>query len=265
VGDSEEKSLSPKTWGGFWDFFGVILVDLVNPREGAYVLDFGTGAGSVLYPMADRVGHSGKIFGIEKSNYWVEKTSAEIERCNVTNAEIQFMDGREMTFANDYFDCVVAGFIGWDNYFDFKNLEYRVKDDPMIREIKRVLKPGGIFGLSTWLVQKDLDWMYELLNSNSISCRTCYSAENEAGWKIIMEKAGFREVRFFPRSVAFTYTSKDEWWKEMRDYDWTIDNKDNELITDTIKEQAYKSVQKYATEDGGVKFTRQALIVTGQK
>jgi SAM-dependent methyltransferase len=175
------------------------------------------------------------------------------------------MDGTNMTFSNDLFDCVAAGFIGWDNYFDFKKLEYRANDDPMIREIKRVLKPGGVFGLSTWIVQEDLDWMHRFLTSASISCKTCYSAENEEGWKIIMEKGGFRNVNFFPKSVAYTYSSQDEWWKEMRDYDWTIEKKDNEIITDTIKERAYKLVQDHVTEDGGVQFTREALIVTGRK
>ncbi len=265
VGESTDNELTPRTWGGFWDIFGVFLVDKLHIKDGDYVLDFGTGAGSVLYPAAKRVAPRGHIVGIEKSEYWVKRTSAEIKRCAIKNAEIRFMDGRKMDFDDEVFDCAVAGFIGWDNYFDFTKLKYRSQDDPMVREIKRVLKSGGKFGLSTWLVQKDLDWMYEFLSSNNIPCRTCYSAENEEGWEIIMKLGGFHDVQFFKKSVSLTYDSKEHWWKEMRDYNWTIDGNDEEIISEAIRKKAYVDINNHLTEDGGVEFSRDALIVIGIK
>jgi SAM-dependent methyltransferase len=174
------------------------------------------------------------------------------------------MDGREMSIADDSFDQVLAGFIGWDNYFDFDKLQYRITtDDPMIQEISRVLRPGGKFGLSTWLVQKDLDWMYNFLTRQSISCKTNYSAENIAGWKIIMETGKFSQLEFVSKSVEFTYESKDAWWKEMRDYDWSLEKDDENLITDSIREQAFNEIQSHLTSEGGVKFEREALFVIG--
>lgn len=230
------------------------------------MLDFGTGAGSVLYPMAMKVAPSGSVVGIEKSEYWVKQTSEEISRCGIENAEILLMDGREMTFVDNSFDHVAAGFIGWDNYFDFRRLEYRKSDpDPMVSEIRRVLKSGGLFGLSTWLVQADLDWMHQFLSGQSIACNTNYSAENEKGWRIIMERGGFTDIEFLSHSVSYTYESKEIWWKEMRDYDWTEEKNDNELITGEVKEQAFQEIQGYCIDKGGVQFTREALFVRGRK
>jgi len=264
LGKSSTERIQPKTWGGFWDIFGKILVELLKIEEGECVLDFGTGGGSVLFPASMKIAPSGRVVGIEKREHLVKRTSGEINRCGTKNAEIHLMDGREMTFDDNSFDHVAAGFIGWDDYFDFVQLEYK-RPDPMIKEIHRVLKPGGPFGLSTWLIQEDLDWMFQFLTARSINCKKNYSAENERGWKIIMVAGGFNDVQFFPQSVSFTYESKDAWWKEMMDYDWTKDENDKELMTDALREQAFHEVQDHTTDDGGVQFTRDALIVIGRK
>jgi SAM-dependent methyltransferase len=176
------------------------------------------------------------------------------------------MDGREMSFKENTFDYVIAGFIGWDNYFDFSRLEYRTSEpDPMIQEIKRVLKPNAKLGLSTWLVQQDLDWMNQFLTDNGITCRTNYSAENEAGWRIIMEEGGFSDIQFQFKSVSFEYETLDAWWNEMMDYDWIEGESNNDSIPDEMCEIAFRRVKDKVTSKGGVQFSRDALFVLGSK
>ena len=51
----------------------------------------------------------------------------------------------------------------------------------------------------------------------------------------------------------------------MMDYDWTTDNRDREVITDEIRNRAYSEIEDYCTDEGGVQFTRDALIVVGRK
>ena len=254
----------PITWGTFWDHFGETLVRLLEIKEGSRVLDIGTGGGANLYPAAKRVGGAGYVTGVELCEHCVNKTNGEILRCGISNAEVLFKDARETEFPDASFDYVIAGFIGWDNYFDFSQCKY-VAEDVLTKEIVRVLKPGGNFGLSTWLKQQDLDWMKWFLNSHDIECRTNYSTEHEEGWRIIMGDVGFSNLRFVTEIYHYTYPSVDDWWREMMDYNWIDDTEDKEIITDTIKASALDAVKEHMTDTGGVRFSRTAIFMTAQK
>ena len=257
----EEGELKPKTWGGFWDIFGKVLVDLLDVQAGARVFDIGTGGGSVLYPLVRKVGDSGHVLGVELCDHCAKATTAEIKRCNIRNAEVHFMDARKTNYEDGVFDCITAGFIGWDDYFDFDKLEYKKQDD-LITEIARLLKPGGKFGMSTWLLQEDLDWMYDFLQSHSIDCKRNYSIENGEGWQIILSNAGFDNIRISERTAIFEYHSIDFWWQEMMDYDWLVEGENNDAITDLIKKDAFSSIQDYRTDQGEIPFRRDALFAT---
>jgi SAM-dependent methyltransferase len=265
LGDSSSTSgLKPKTWGGFWDIFGEVLVDFLDIQKGDKVLDIGTGGGSVLYPLVREIGDSGHVTGVETCDHCVKATTAEIERCMIQNAEVHFVDACDAEFETHSFDCVTAGFIGWDDYFDFKTLEYK-KPDELMSSICRLLKPGGKFGMSTWLLQEDLDWMYNFLTSHSIKSRRNYHIENEEGWRIILTKAGFHDIRVLTKAAIYTYHSIDYWWKEMMDYDWPVEGKNSEQVTESIKRDAFTSIQSHLAKDGGVPFTREAIFVTAIK
>ncbi|RDE12196.1 MAG: hypothetical protein C4K48_10220 [Candidatus Thorarchaeota archaeon] len=186
--------LIPKTWGTFWDIFGEPLVGFMDKPEGARILDVGSGGGSVLYPLAKKTGPTGHVIGVELCEHCTRKTASEIERCKIENAEIILLDARQTEFADASFDCVTVGFIGWEDYFDFQKNEY-IKPDLLMREITRLLKPGGQFGMSTWLLQEDLDWMYRFLTSQSIRSKKNYHIEDEKGWRKILTNGVTRTFR----------------------------------------------------------------------
>ena len=48
----------------------------------------------------------------------------------------------------------------------------------------------------------------------------------------------------------------------MMDYDWLVEGKNSDVITDSIKAAAFKSIQKRLTETGGIPFKHDALFVT---
>ena len=49
----------------YWEYFGSRLVHLATIAPGSSVLDVGCGAGSSLFPAAERVGPEGRVVGID--------------------------------------------------------------------------------------------------------------------------------------------------------------------------------------------------------
>jgi SAM-dependent methyltransferase len=204
------------------------------------------------------------VTGVELCEHCVDKANGEINRCGIPNAKVLLKDATDTELPDASFDYVIAGFIGWDDYFDFNTLEF-VAEDVLTKEILRVLKPGGYFGLSTWLNQQDLDWMKLFLNSHDIDCKKNYHAEHEDGWRRIMEGKGLTDLRFVTEIHHHTYPSVDDWWKEMMDYSWIEDKDDSEIITADVKSKIYEAIKEHMIDGGGVRFSRTAIFMTSQK
>ncbi len=270
-------AVTPKTWGSYWDYFGLRLVELVGVTEGALVLDVGTGGGASLYPAARIVGDHGQVTGIETCHHCQESTSSEINRCGITNAKVLLMDAENMTFAHGSFDFVIAGFIGWDDCYDFESCELK-KRDRKLEEILRVLKHGGRVGFTGWISQEDGDWMKELVRrylpsdsfndeGNRRSVPDAFSKETSKGWQRLLSSLGLKEVRVSEETAEFTYRDEDEWlnWFLPRDA-WKnhIEKIEKAGLLDGLRSEAASLLQRH-TDSKGVHFKRSVVFAIGTK
>jgi ubiquinone/menaquinone biosynthesis C-methylase UbiE len=269
--------VTPKTWGSYWDYFSLRLVELVGVTEGAFVLDVGTGGGASLYPAARRVGDRGQVIGIETCHHCQEKASSEIIRCGITNAKVLLMDAEKMTFTDGSFDLVIAGFIGWDDCYDFESCEFK-KRDRKLEEILRVLKNGGRVGFSGWISQEDGDWMKELVRrylpsdsfsdeGNRPSVPDAFSKETSEGWQRLLSSLGLKEVRVSEETAEFTYRDEDEWlnWFLPRDA-WKnhIEKIEKAGLLDGLRSEAASLLQRHRDSEG-VHFRRSVVFALGTK
>ena len=133
----------------FFSRFGRRLVEFARIPAGAHVLDVAAGRGAVLFPAAEAVGPQGQVVGIDLSPSMVEETSHEIEKRALSNVMVRQMDAEYLQFPGESFDFVLCGFA----VFFFPQL------DRALAEIRRVLRPQGCFGLSTW-GQPDEHWKW---------------------------------------------------------------------------------------------------------
>ncbi|MFW9968085.1 MAG: class I SAM-dependent methyltransferase [Candidatus Thorarchaeota archaeon] len=270
----EAESLTPKTWGTYWDYFGQRLVDLVQPGVGMTVLDIGTGGGASLYPAAKRVGPEGHVTGIETCEGCFKRTSGEIKRCGISNAEVLFMDAREMDFDDGSFDIVTCGFIGWDDYFDFDQNKH-IAPDKIMSEIFRVLKNGGRAALSGWeksdsnSILRDL--LYEYLPKDSPhrnSMAGWAHTETSEGWNSILSKAGFVDIKTAVEYYDMVYSFEEEWWAEYVGLDWmeVMEDLEQKGVTTIgeLKNQAFARLKKYKRADG-IHQARDAVLAIGTK
>ncbi|MGD2073286.1 MAG: class I SAM-dependent methyltransferase, partial [Candidatus Thorarchaeota archaeon] len=241
---------------------------------GARVLDVGTGGGASLYPAVRRVGPNGEVIGIEICEGCFKHTSGEIERCGITNVKMLYMNAQNMDFDDESFDCVISGFIGWDDYFDFEKGNH-IKPDKMIGEIYRVLKKGGRVGISGWnfpgenLLMREL--LFRHLHADSPYRKEVFSwshVETAEGWRTILETAGFVDIQTLIEHYDCVYLSEEEWWNEVMDLDWkeVMDDLEQKgsVTVSALKEEVFEMLQNYKNSDG-IHQTRDAIMAFGIK
>jgi len=105
------------------------VINSLNIRPNAYVLDVGVGTGLSLplYP-----GHC-RVVGLDLSGDMLKKARKKVRKYRLTNVTLMEMDASCIAFEDNTFDYVVAAFV------------ITVVPDPVrvISEMKRVTKPNG--------------------------------------------------------------------------------------------------------------------------
>jgi arsenite methyltransferase len=105
----------------------------VDAQPGETVLDLGCGAGLDLYLYAQKVGPTGKLFGLDLSEAMLDKARRNLAEADVANVEWLQAPADAFPLPDDSVDLVTA------------NGVYNLSPDKeaVMREVARVLKPGG--------------------------------------------------------------------------------------------------------------------------
>lgn len=189
----------------YFSYFGRRLVDLMQVPVGASVLDVATGRGAVLFPAAAAVGQSGRVVGIDFAATMVAETTKELALRGLTNAEVYQMDAEQLEFSAESFDYLLCGFA----VFFFPQLVRTMA------EFRRVLKPHGRIGLTTWgnSYRAQAQWFDETVAAylpRSPGVQPAF--HTHAGMEGVMEAAGFTNIQVISEVQEFIYRSKQEFW-----------------------------------------------------
>lgn len=112
-------------------------------KEGMIVADFGCGAGYFVFPLAKKVGESGKVFAIDilKEPLEVIESKARIEgfrNIKTIRADLEKENGSGLE--DNFCDIILIA-----------NLLFQTeKDEEIVKEAKRVLKEGGYIIFIDW-------------------------------------------------------------------------------------------------------------------
>ena len=113
---------------------------LLNLKLGEHVLEIGYGTGNSVINMAEFVGPSGKVYGIDVSPGMLKVAQAKIaERDLLGRIELRTGDARDLPYEDELFSAAFASF----------TLEIFARDDiPMVlAQVRRTLQKGGRFAI----------------------------------------------------------------------------------------------------------------------
>lgn len=114
------------------------LWDKLPVTKGQYILDLACGTGFFTEKLAEKVGQNGEIVAVDLSIGMLERNKEKAAEQNLSN--ISFVHSDAISYLSNVADKSVDGVVcGWGIcYMDHVQL---------LRELERVVKPGGFIGL----------------------------------------------------------------------------------------------------------------------
>lgn len=119
--------------------FGLLLLKHLELKPSITVVDIGSGAGFPLLEIAERLGNSCKIYGVDPWKTANERCKQKIKNYNINNVELIESSAEKLPFKDRSIDLVVSN-LGINNFSDPKTV---------FNECIRVLKPNGKLALTT--------------------------------------------------------------------------------------------------------------------
>jgi len=134
--------------------FGLMLLKHVPLRRNVRVLDVGCGTGFPLLELAQRLGPTCAVVGLDPWEAALDRARFKARIRGVLNVEIRQGDAGAMVFGDEQFDLVVSN-LGLNNFGD---------PDAAVAECRRVMKPAARLALTTNL-QGHMGEFYEVFES----------------------------------------------------------------------------------------------------
>lgn len=174
-------------------------------RPGDTVIDLGSGAGNDCFVARSQTGPTGKVIGIDFTEAMIQKARANADKMGYNNVEFRQGDIEKMPVVASVADVVVSNCV--------LNLVPNKKN--VIKEIARVLKPGGHFSISDVVLVGELH--YSLRNAAEMYAGCISGAIQKDEYLNLIKEAGFESITVqkekvitIPDDILSNYLSADE-------------------------------------------------------
>lgn len=174
-------------------------------KKGDTVIDLGSGAGNDCFIARALTGESGKVIGIDFTERMVEKARSNAEKLGFNNVEFRFGDIEQMPVSENMADVVVSNCV----------LNLVPNKFNVLKEVYRVLKPGGHFSISDIVLEGELP--AKLREAAEMYAGCVSGALQKNVYLELIESTGFKNITvqkeksiLLPDDILRNYFSAEE-------------------------------------------------------
>lgn len=125
-----------------------MMLTQANVSLGNDVLDLACGTGLVTLRAARAVGPSGSVTGVDLSGKMIDVARKHSQELGLSNLRFERMDGESLELPDASFDVAMCAL----------GLMYMPEPELALREMVRVLRPGGRISLAVWGERSQCGW-----------------------------------------------------------------------------------------------------------
>lgn len=174
-------------------------------KKGDTVIDLGSGAGNDCFIARHETGETGKVIGIDFTPAMIAQARVNAEKLQFHNVEFRQGDIENMPVSANMADVVVSNCV----------LNLVPNKDGVLKDIFRVLKPGGHFSISDIVLEGTLPPAIQQAAEMYAGCVS--GAILKAEYLSLIEKNGFENISIqkekiitIPDDILLQYLSADE-------------------------------------------------------
>ena len=163
-------------------------VALAAVKEGDTVLDLGSGGGIDVFLAVRRVGHKGKVIGVDMTEEMIERAKSTAKKYGYTNIDFRLGEIEDLPVEDDSVDVIISNCV----------INLSVDKEKVFREAYRVLKPGGRIMISDIVTEGELP---EEIKKSFDAWAGCVAGALEKNEYLdTIRKAGFKKVKVLSES-----------------------------------------------------------------
>jgi len=153
-----------------------------NIKKGDVVIDLGSGAGNDAFIARHETGEAGKVIGIDFTPAMIERARQNAEKRSFNNVEFRQGDIEKMPVTANVADVIVSNCV----------LNLVPNKDGVLKEIYRVLKPGGHFSISDIVLEGELP--KEIQQAAEMYAGCVSGAVQKQAYLGLIETNGFKSI-----------------------------------------------------------------------
>jgi ubiquinone/menaquinone biosynthesis C-methylase UbiE len=242
------------------------MLELAAPQPGERVLELACGPGGLGIAAAERVAPDGEVVLSDVAAEMTAIAARRVDASGLDNVTTLELDLERIDQPDGSYDLVLCR----------EGLMFAPDPGRAVREIARVLRPGGRVTIAVWGPRERNPWLGLVLDSVSAQLGkpvpppgvpgpfSLADADELAG---LLDAAGLAEVAVRDRPVPMWVGSFDEWWARTSALAGplaTILSSLPEPATRALRARAHEAVRPYETS-AGLQFPGVTLLATARR